>query len=362
MMNLIKNSFSVLAAALILNACGNDFRKAKELYRQSQTLPLQTAGTLTDPLGEAIRILETYLARNPDAPAATLLLWRCYLQAGHPRATAMCENIRRMPAQMRRIFPKEIRRESDENRREQMVYLFGEIAAPADAGALIKILEQDGSTNVQGAAADILARLNAAEAIPPLMRKLPTAPAAVRLYACRALSSFPRPEVTTALVARLIDRREAPEVRQQAAQSLAQICRQEFNGRETLLQQLERLLQDETGQLVTRLLVASTLATLGQSAGYDLAMAGATSADPFMRGVAIITLGYIGDHHALPHLTEALEYGNKALRLQAAEALGRLSNARALPGLYKALDDPCEAVRAAANQSIAKIKARGKNG
>jgi HEAT repeat protein len=359
MMKLIKIFSSFIAAALVLTACGNEFQKAKELYQQSQTLPLKNASTLTDPLGEAIRILESYLARNPDEPAATLLLWRCYLQAGHPRAKAMCETMQRMPAQMRRIFPKEIRREPAENMREQMIYLFGEIATPADAAALIKILEKDGATNVQRAAADVLSQINAPEAIPPLMRKLPAAPPAVRLYACRALSSFPRPEVTQALVARLIDAQETPEVRQQAAQSLAQICRREFNGREALLQQLQRLLQNETSQLLTRLLVASTLAALGQSAGYDLAMTSATSTDPFVRGVAIMTLGYIGDHQALPYLTDALEYGNKALRLQAAEALGRLGDAKALPSLYKALDDPSEAVRTAANQSITKIKSQG---
>jgi HEAT repeat protein len=160
-------------------------------------------------------------------------------------------------------------------------------------------------------------------------------------------------------VARLKDFQEIPEVRQQAAQSLAQICRQRFDGKEALLLQLEQFVHDEACPLLTRLLVASTLAALGQTTGYDLAMAGAASADPFMRGVAIITLGHIGDHQALPYLTDALAYGNKALRLQAAEALGRLGDAKALPSLYKALDDPSEAVRAAANQSIAKIKSNG---
>jgi HEAT repeat protein len=267
-----------------------------------------------------------------------------------------------MPEQMRRVFPKEIRREPDEGMREQMVYLLGKIATRKDAAALIKILERDGSTDVQRAAAEVLAKINAPEAVRPLLQKLPAALPAVRLYACRALSSFPQPEVTAALIGRVVDQQETHEVRQQAAQSLAQICQREFNGRSALLKQLAQLLQNEADALMTRLLAASILAALGQNAGYDLAMTCATSADPFVRGVAIVTLGYIGDHHALPYLTNALAYGNKALRLQAAEALGRLRDAKALPSLYKALDDPSEAVRAAANQSINKIKSQGING
>jgi len=357
-MKLIKN-FLLFSGLLCCCAGDSDFRQAKELYRQSQTLEISSAAALRDPLGEAIQILENYLARNPDHPAATLLLWRCYLQTGHPRAQALRDNMQRMPEKMRRVFPREIRREPDAGWREQMVYLFGAIATMQEADALINILEKDGSTNVQRAAAEVLAQINARKAVPFLLRKLPTTQPAVRLYACRALSSFPEPQVTTALMARVVDNQEAPEVRQQAAQSLAQICRQEFNERDALLQQLRQLLEDEAGPTLTRLLVASTLAALGQTLGYDLAMTCAASTDPFMRGVAIITLGYIGDHHALTYLTDALEYGNKALRLQAAEALGRLGLAKALPSLYKAMKDPSEAVRAAANQAIAKIKANG---
>lgn len=354
--------FLLFGIMLVLCACDSELQQAEKLYRQSQTLPLKNAETLADPLGEAIKILEGYSARNPDDPRATLLLWRCYLQAGHPRAKAMCDHMHRMPEKMRRVFPKAIRREPNASMREQMIYFFGEMATTQEADALIAILEKDASTNVQRAAADVLARINAPQAIPPLLRKLPQAPPAVRLYACRALSSFPQPVVTNALMSRLVDNQETPEVRQQAALSLAQICRQEFNGRTALLQQLEQLLQNETGPTLTRLLVASTLAALGQTLGYDLALNCAASADPFMRGVAIITLGYIGDYRALPYLTEALENGNKALRLLAAEALGRLGNAKGLPSLYKALDDPSEAVRTAANQSISKIKAQGRNG
>jgi HEAT repeat protein len=104
------------------------------------------------------------------------------------------------------------------------------------------------------------------------------------------------------------------------------------------------------------------LAALGRDSGYELAMANANNDDAYLRGLAIITLGYIGNYQALPYLTEALQYGNKALRLQAAEALGRLGDAKALPSLYKALDDPSDAVREAANQSINKIKAQSASG
>lgn len=360
-MKVIKISL-LLAGMLLCSACDGDLQKAKTLYRQAQTVELETTALLADPLGEAIVTLENYLARNPDNATATLLLWRCYVQTGHPRAQAMSDKMLQMPQKMRLIFPREIRREADDSKREQMVYLFGKVATVHEAGALISILERDQSTNVQRAAAEVLAQINAPAAVPSLLRKLPTTQPAVRLYACRALSSFPQPQVTTALISRVVDNQETPEVRQQAAQSLAEICRQDFSEREALMRQLRQLLEDEAGPTLTRLLVASTLAALGQTLGYDLAMACAASADPFMRSVAIITLGYIGDKQALPYLTDALEYGNKALRLQAAEALGRLGHQKGLPSLYKALDDPSDAVRAAANQAIVKIKAHGANG
>jgi len=344
-----------------ISACSGDFQKAEKLYQKSQP-QLQQAGMLADPLGEAIEILEDYLSRNPDEPRATLLLWRCYLQAGHPRAQAMGENMRQMAAPMRYVFPEEIPREPDEHVREQMVYLFGEIAAPHDATALIALLEKEPSIKVQSAIAGILAQINAETAAPALLRKLTERETGVRLYVCRTLAAFPQPQVHAALLARVEDAEEAPEVRQQAAQSVAQIYQTSFSGKDSLQQQLEARLQDSSRPVSTRLLIALILSAFGQNSSSGLAMMHAESDDPFLRGLAILTLGYIGDNTALPYLTDALEFGNKALRLQAAEALGRLGNTKALPSLYKALDDPSDAVRAAANQSITRIKGHGANG
>lgn len=350
---------AALILFLLLNACGGDLRRAEKLYLQAQTVNPEVNNAFADPLGEAIGILESYLSRNHDEPAGTLLLWRCYLRAAHPRAQAMYETMRRMPERMRELLPDEIRREPDKQMRERMVYLLGEIATEQEVAPLIKILEQDQQTGVQRAAAEVLGRIGNADAIPPLLRKLGAEQSAVRYYACRALSSFPQSEVCEALLACLQNTIEAEEVRHQAAQSLATIGRAEFNGQSALLQQLERLLQNQSQPASTRLLAASTLAALGHHSGFDLAMASAHSDDVYLRGLAIITLGYIGDEKALPFLTDALQNGNKALRLHAAEALGRLGDMKALPNLYKALDDTNEAVREAARQSINKIKAQG---
>jgi HEAT repeat protein len=274
----------------------------------------------------------------------------------------MYENMKGMPEVMRRILPSAIRKEKDELMRERMVNLFGDIATEHEVAPLIHILEIDENTKVQQAAAEVLARLGDAAAAPPLLKKLSSAQPTERFYASRVLSSFPRPEVAAALFSHLENPQETPEVRHQAAQSLAAIIRMGFNDDDTFVQQLEQLLQDQAQPLSTKLLAALTLAALGHHSGYDLAMTNARSADTYLRGLAIIILGYIGDKEALPFLTDALQYGNKALRLQAAEALGRLGDAKALPSLYKALDDPSDAVREAAQKSINTIKAKGANG
>lgn len=341
---------------MLLCGCGNDLRRAEELYLQSQTATLEASNTLDDPLGEAIGILESHLSRNHDDPAGTLLLWRCYLRAGHPRAQAMHENMRRMPEPMHKILPDEIRREPDAQMRERMVYLLGEIATTQQIKALIKILENDREINVQRAAAEMLARIGDERAVSPLLGRLLAEQSAVRHYACRALASFPLPEVIDALFSCLQNPSEAADVRYQAAQSLAAIGKAAFYGKVDLMQRLERL-QQEDGPVHTRLLAAYALAALGQNSGLDLAMTHARSEDVYLRGLAIIVLGHIGDKKALPFLTEALLHGNKVLRLQAAEALGRLGDVKALPSLHKALDDPHDAVRDAARQSINKIKA-----
>jgi hypothetical protein len=82
-MKLIK-FFLPFAALLLLNACSSEMQKAEQLYQQSNNIHLEAGVALSDPLGEAIELLEGYLSRNHDEPKATLLLWRCYLQAGHP--------------------------------------------------------------------------------------------------------------------------------------------------------------------------------------------------------------------------------------------------------------------------------------
>jgi HEAT repeat protein len=252
----------------------------------------------------------------------------------------MYDNMKQMPEAICKVFAGEIRREPDEQMRGRMVYLLGELATAEEVVPLLQILEQDRSAAVQGAAADMLAKLGAAKAIPSLLQKLGAEQPARRDYACRALSAFPTPEVVAALLGRLQDIDETPEVRHQAAHSLGRMRQNEFAGKAKLHQQLDALLQDQSQPMTTRLLAAYALAALGRNSGYELAMANAGNGEAYLRGLAIITLGYIGNYQALPYLTEALQYGNKALRLQAAEALGRLGDAKALPSLYKALTIP----------------------
>ncbi|MDZ7268594.1 MAG: HEAT repeat domain-containing protein [candidate division KSB1 bacterium] len=347
----------LLMLLLALAACSDDpYEEASQLYRQARHFDPSIAAEFADPLGRAITLLEGFLSRNPDDPRATLLLWRCYSRTGNPRAPAMRASMLAMPEAMCEVLPGEIRAERDDYMRAQMVGLLGELNAMVDTEFLVELIEHDPAPGVQQAGIKVLAQLADGAALPPLLRKLHDGEEIVRAVAARALTAFPREEVVEALLGRLADNREVPEVRAQAALSLAEIGGVNRGLWHQIMPQLRQMLTEPSKSLSTRLLAGMVLARRGNAEGRELALQHANIEDPFTRGLAISTLGLTGEEQALPFIVAASRDDNWRLRLQAVEALGQLKDPRGLPALYKAKDDANELVREAARAAIERIK------
>lgn len=342
---------------LVLAACSDGpYEEASQLYQRSRQSQPSVTAEFADPLGRAITLLEGFLSRNPDDPRATLLLWRCYSRTGNPRAPAMRASMLAMPEAMCEVLPDEIRAERDDYMRAQMVGLLGELNAIIDTEFLVELIEHDPAAGVQQASIRVLAQLADSEALLPLLKKLQDGDDAVRAAVARALAAFPREEVAEALLGRLSDNRELPEVRGNAGVSLAEIGGVNRGLWHQLMPRIEQMHADQSKSLSARLLAGMVLARRGNARGHDLALQHAGIEDTFTRGLAIVTLGLTGDERALPFIIEASRDSNWKLRLQAAEALGQLKDPKGLPALYKAKDDANELVREAARAAIETIK------
>ncbi|MGH7492484.1 MAG: HEAT repeat domain-containing protein [bacterium] len=343
--------------AVFAAACGHsDYDRAEVLYKHSRNGKPPAPQEYSEPISQAIQLLESFLARNHDEPRGTLLLWRCYLRAGNPRAQAMHESILRNAESMRQVLPDEIEKEDDPYMRERMVRLLGEIATVEEVKALTGILADDPHPLVQQAVAQILARLRDDRAIKPLLAKARAGDVVTRAAACRALAAFPQPPVSTTLLSMVVDSTEAADVRESAAFSLAEIATLQSNVRRELLPKLEIILTRPLAPFATQLLAALILAILGDDSGYQTAFAHVSSNDVFLRGLAVTTLGHIGSAQTVHLIAAAVGDDNPKLRQQAAEALGNIGDMRGLPSLYRAMDDPVEPVRLAAQKAIDKIR------
>jgi HEAT repeat protein len=338
-------------------ACGrNEYEQARALYAGSRTNVPSAQQGYSEPLSQATALLESFLSRNHEHPRAMLLLWRCYLRTGNPRAVAMHESMIRNAEKMRTVLPDEIAEEDDAYMRERMVNLLGEIATPGEVEDVVEILTADAHPAVQEAAAQILARLRDARGLAPLLNKLRAQDAQVRAFVCRALAAFPQRHVLEQLLNVLLDDEEAEAVRANAGFALAEIAQLQADLRGVLVEKLRLPLNSATAPVTTRILAAMVLAKLGLDFGKTLAEKQALSPDDFVRGLAITVLGEVGSEQAVPLIAPAMLSGNPKLRLQAAQALGNLNDAKGLPSLYQAVDDPVESVRQAAQAAIEKIR------
>lgn len=353
----MKKSFSLFFMLALCIACGSDdYEKAQALYTGSRTnVPSEQQG-YSEPLSQAVALLENFLSHNHEHPRAMLLLWRCYLRTGNPRAVAMHESMIRNAEKMRNVLPDEIADEDDVYMRARIVQLFGEIATPAEVKDVVEILEEDNQPAVQEAAAEILARLRDERGLAPLLDKLEAPDPGVRAFVCRALAAFSQPHVLEQLLNVLLNDKETAEVRANAGIALAEIAQLQTELREVLIEKLRSPFSSAATPLTTQILVAMVLAKLGLDNGKQLAEMQAQSSDNFIRGLAITVLGEVGSGEAVPLIAPAMLSDDPKLRLQAAEALGNLNDAKGLPSLYQAVDDPVESVRQAAQKSIEKIR------
>jgi len=353
----MKIRFLFLLFAALFVACGRDeYEQAHALYTGSRiNIPSEQQG-YSEPLSQAAALLENFLSHNHEHPRAMLLLWRCYLRTGNPRAVAMHESMIRTAANMRKVLPGAIADEGDAYMRERMVNLFGEIATPAEVGDLVDILTDDAQPAVQEAAAQILARLRDERGLAPLLDKLEAQDPEVRAFVCRALAAFPQMHVLEQLLNVLLNDKEVAAVRANAGFALAEIAQLQTELRSVLVEKLQLPLNSATTPITTQILAAMVLAKLGLDSGKSLAEKQAQSSDDFVRGLALTVLGEVGSEEAVALIAPAMFSENSKLRLQAAEALGNLNDAKGLPSLYQAVDDPVESVRQAAQAAIEKIR------
>lgn len=355
---MMQRSFGIFfICAALLCACGkNEYERARDFYSGSRTtMPSEQAG-FSEPLGQATALLEDFLSHNHEDPRGMLLLWRCYLRTGNPRALAMHESMIRNAESMRKVIFDEIEEEDDPYMRARMVNLFSEIATTNDVESFIEILEDDAHPAVQEAAVLVLARLRDDRAVAPLLEQLHDEDANVRSFVCRALAAFPHPHVIETLLAALVNNEEANEVRANAGFALAEMALLKTDLHVAILQKLRLPWETPNTPLTTQILVAFVFAKLGIDSGKQLAMQQAHAADAFVRGLAVTILGEIGSEEAVPLIAPAMMSDNAKLRLQAAEALGNLGDAKGLPSLYQAVNDPVESVREAAQNAIERIR------
>jgi len=137
----------------------------------------------------------------------------------------------------------------------------------------------------------------------------------VRLHVAEVLGDLRHPATAAALIERLADEQEFPNVRHAAAQALGKI---------------------------------------GDQAAMPALVQAAERADFWVRYSAVEALGRLGDTRAVPPLLILLRQ-DAWMRPAIVQALGNIGAVEAVPDLAGALDDPNDTVRAAAVEALLKI-------
>lgn len=202
--------------------------------------------------------------------------------------------------------------DEDEHTRSAAALSLGKLGDARAVDALIALLCEDESLNVQEDATWSLVRLGGAS-VAPLIERLSDARAAVRHNAAHALGKLGDARAIGALIARLGD--EDAQVRLKAAYAL--------------------------GQMRAQAAVPGLLDCLAD-------------AERTVHDTALEALERIGAA-ALPALLEGLKHNTAPVREGCAQALGSLGLAQAVPGLQAALPDPDDDVRLALVQALGDI-------
>ncbi len=191
----------------------------------------------------------------------------------------------------------------------------------------------------------VLADLQVAEAVPPLVKALSERPTPTVLAALRALARIDRPEAREAILEFFLTARDEVQV----SSSI-------------------RILEGLSGFLVPRLLerfprldqarkawVLKFLAETGAPAALEV-FSQTLASDPCALGLFCTKgLGRIGTPPAVEALTRHLGHREWFLRKKVVEALGQAKAVEAIPPLITALTDASVQVRAAAIESLSKV-------
>jgi len=334
---------------IMLYSCGDsELSEARRIYEANATMYKRA---LQEPeLRQAIALIENYLSRQPNDPAAHVLLWKCLLKLRSPEKDTVRNRLIALGNLIQIDLIRALKDEAESVRREA-ASLIGDMNINRASSELVHILENDEYYDVQRAAALALSKMKSTEAIEPLLEKLKSTNAQVRYYAACALGAFKDARVIRALLSRIKATDETSDVRHQAAMSLATVCNQND------ISDLAEIFNDETQRTDSRILAASILSVLGDFRGYDFILQIANSGENnYHRGLAITALGNFNRPETVEVLRNVAKYGNKALRIRAAEALGEIGTPEAISVIQILLDDSNQAVQESAQNALQKIE------
>lgn len=201
----------------------------------------------------------------------------------------------------------------DARANEAIIAAVIEQTAPERIARLVTVMREDSSAR-RNAALSTLIEIGARWP-ESLSAALVHSSTEVRLHTAEVLGDLRHPATGPALIERLTDDQELPNVRHAAAQALGKI---------------------------------------GDRAATTALIAAAEQGDFWVRYAAIEALGRLGDEQAVPVLLRLLKQ-DAWMRPATVQALGNIGRVEAVPDLSAALDDPNDTVRAAAIEAILKI-------
>ncbi|MDZ8263042.1 HEAT repeat domain-containing protein, partial [Nostoc sp. ChiQUE01b] len=188
---------------------------------------------------------------------------------------------------------------------------------------------KDSDSDVRDYAAEALAKIGNAEAVPGLIAALKHSKSDVRSSAAEALAKIGNPEAVRGLIAALKDSKS--DVRSSAAWALGNI------GNAEAVRGLIAALKDSKSDV--RSSAAWALGNIGNAEAVRGLIAALKDSKSDVRSSAAWALGNIGNAEAVRGLIAALKDSNSEVKGNAASALRNIGNPEAVRGLIAALKD-----------------------
>jgi len=194
----------------------------------------------------------------------------------------------------------------------------------------INLLEQDGSVNVQVAAATALGKF-------------------AMLAELNKLRSCYTSKICQTLLGVISDKNRAVEVRRRALEAVAPLN----------LPQVEKNIR-EAYQSHSRKLKSSAIYAMGKNCNRSwlpLLLRELSSADAEIRYEAAGACGELGEEEAAPYLIELVGDSDVDVQLAALQALSKIGGSEAKKYLQQCLNNPSEVIRQAAEQALYELEA-----